>query len=88
MLLFLREDLSEDELDDDGLTPAVWQNTIIADLAGLDRDPNAPNMESSDEHERFTSFRVGGLGAILPGRTGGGSAGGAGGSPVLWSPGI
>lgn len=59
----------------------LYRVRVLADIAGFDRDPNAPQMDTDEPGEAYTSFRVlGGLNAVTGTRTG---------SPgVPWPPGI
>ncbi|KAL6759182.1 low-CO2-inducible protein [Haematococcus lacustris] len=92
---FEEEDLDERDLDNDGeeehafdsmdhyssngQAGQAWQAGIIAEMAGMERDPAAPTMDSMDAGERYTSFTAhGGVAGFL----------GLNQGSVAWPPGI
>ncbi|KAJ9519299.1 hypothetical protein QJQ45_023098, partial [Haematococcus lacustris] len=47
---------SMDHYSSNGQAGQAWQVGIIAEMAGMERDPAAPTMDSMDAGERYTSF--------------------------------
>ncbi|KAJ9519452.1 hypothetical protein QJQ45_023187 [Haematococcus lacustris] len=70
---------SMDHYSSNGQAGQAWQAGIIAEMAGMERDPAAPTMDSMDAGERYTSFTAhGGVAGFL----------GLNQGSVAWPPGI